>query len=301
MNELYLPRIPSLPAFLIQCATLFRGASAAARMAIVASFMTVMVGCVKPPEPSQAGNRDHLLGWFKLPERNEKKEVISGRDTLIPVFKRDGTYYSVCRGAEVPLKECSEGLEWAPAPSSMVGTKIGWDPVSKTYYLAVMDQQASNYSDGRYGRGEKETMTRIEKPSGLLDAKARRPRNRDDFIGWYQPLWFPVVRIGIRKDGNQYFSQEQEFSGPEPGSWKTRVKPQELTPLSDQPGFTFERDSGVRLVYNEALQRFELMSERGAMTPFVVRMPLARVSAPSSPEGGTAPPRPVKIGIPSWH
>lgn len=180
----------------------------------------------------------------------------------------------------------------------MVGTKIGWDAASKTHYLAVMDQQASNNSEGGYGREEMQPMTQIEKPSELLKAEARRPRTQDDFLGWYQPIWFPWVRIEIRKDGDRYVSQEHEFRGPKPGSWQTRVELRELTPLSDQLGFTgFERHSSPRLVYNEALKRFELVMT----TPSVIRMPLARISAPCSPEGDHAPPPTVAIGIPSWH
>jgi hypothetical protein len=301
MNKLSTPRKASVPVFLRRCSTLSKIAGVAVRIAVVVSLTTVMVGCVKPPERSHASKRDRLLGWFKLPGRNEKKEVISGHDTLIPVFKRDGIYYSVCRGFEIPFKECPEGLEWALTPFNIVGTKIGWDAASKTYYLAVMDNQASNLSDGRYGCGEKEPMTRIEKPSGLLNARARRPRTNQDFLGWYQPIWFPWVKIGIRKNGDRYFSGEQEFHDV-PGIWKTSAEPRELTPLPDQLGFTgFDRNSSHRLVHNEALKRFELVFERMETTPTVIRMPLARVSAPSSSEGGNAPPPTVAIGIPSWH
>jgi hypothetical protein len=276
-------------------------------LAIVALQLT-LAGCAKTAERSQTGNRDHLLGWFKLPERDEKKQIISGHDTLIPVFKRDGTYYSVCRGGEVPLKECPEGLEWVLTPGSMTGTKIGWDAPSGTYYLAVMDSLASNFTDSRYGVGEKEPMTRINGPKGLLNTKARRPRTNDDFVGWYLPLWFPVVRIQIRRDADRYVSQEQEFSGPEPGSWKAHAKPLELTTLPDQLGFTgFERDDNIRLVYNDTLKRFEIMKRfeivlAGKETNlFVVRMTLARVPAPASPKGGSAPSPMVKIGIPAWN
>ena len=260
-----------------------------------------MAGCAPPAAQLHTGNRDHFAGWFKLPGRNEKKEVIAGHDTLIPVFKRDGNYYSVCRGFEVPLKECPDGLEWALTPSSMAGTKIGWDAAAKTYYLAVMDQQASNFTDSRYGCGEKEPMTRIEKPAGLLDARARRPRSNDDFLGRYQPVWFPWVRIEIRKDGSRFVSHEQEFHGPAPGSWTTRIEPGELTPLPDQLGFSFERHGIQRFIYNDGLKRFELVMMSPETPSSVVRIPLARVSTFSSTKDGN-PPRPaVKIGIPSWH
>lgn len=263
---------------------------------------SVLTGCVSPPGHPQGGNRDHLLGWFKLPGRNEHKEVISGHDTLIPVFKRSGAYYSVCRGAEVLLQACPEGLEWAVTPSSMTGTKIGWDAVSKTAYLAVLDSQASNFTDGRYGVGDKQPLTRVNKPSGLLDAKARSPRTRDDFLGWFQPAWFPWVKIEVRKDGSRYVSQEWEFHGPEPGSWQTSAETRPLTQLPDQLGFTgFERGGGPRLVYNGALKRFELvMTDPKRSTP-EIRMPLARVPALASSGRQVLPPTAARIGIPSWH
>lgn len=298
MNKLSTPRKASVPVFLRRCSTLSKIAGVAVRIAVVVSLATVMVGCVKPPERSHASKRDHLLGWFKLPTRNEKKQVISGHDTLIPVFEMDGTYYSVCRGFEIPLKESHEGFEWALTPSSMAGTKIGFDEASNAYYIVIEDAQLANNWQF-YVSGQKQSMTMTEKPSGLLDAKARRPRTNNDFLGWYQPVWFPWVRIEIRKDGDRYFSGEQEFH--EPGIWKTSAEPRELTPLPNQLGLTFERNSSDRLVYNEALKRFELMFERVETTPSVIRMPLARVSAPSSSEGGNAPPPTVAIGIPSWH
>jgi hypothetical protein len=283
----------------MRCATLFRGAGLALRVVTVASLAAVMAGCGNPPERSQAGSRDHLLGWFKLPGHNDKREVISGHDTLIPVFKRDETYYSVCRGFEIPFKECVEGLEWAFTPSGMAGTKIGWDKASKTHYLVVRDSLASSSSDDRYGSGEKEPLTRIEKPPQLLDAEARPPRNHDDFLGWYQLVWTPGVRIEIRKDGNRFICQDHEFHPP--GLWTTVRGPNELMPLPDQPGFTgFERDKDCRLVYSESLKRFEFVMTVKGMTPSVIRMPLARISAPASSESSKPPQPAVRIGIPSW-
>lgn len=281
MNELNIPRAPAIATFPKWCATVFKMAGVA--------LLIVLPGCVKPGPRSQAGPRDHLVGWYK----------VTKVDTIIPVFKRDGAYYSVCRGIETPFKECSEGLEWALTPSGMAGTKIGWDTASKTYYLAVKDPLASSSSDGRYGSGEQEPMTRIEKPSGLLDGKARPPRTHDDFLGWYQLVWTPGVRIEIRKEGNRFVCQNQEFHPP--GLWKTIREPHELTPLPDQPGFTgFERDKDCRLVYNESLERFELVMRLKGMTPSVIRMPLARVSAPTASERGKPPQPAVSIGIPSW-
>jgi hypothetical protein len=279
MNDWKIPGMTEALACLKDCA----------RLALLA---IALAGCANPQTHPQTGSRDHLLGWFKLSKNN----------TLIPVFKRAGTYYSICRGAEIPLKECPEGLEWAVSPSSMTGTKIGWDAASQTPYLAVVDAQASNFTDGRYGVGEKEPMTRINKPPDLLDAKAPRPRTRNDLLGWYQPVWLPWVKIGIRIDGDRFVSQDQVFHGPEPGSWKTSAETRDLTPLPDQLGFTgFERHGGPRLVYNGALKRFELVMTDPKRRPSEIRMPLARLPASSSPERDGSPPPAARIGIPSWH
>ncbi len=267
-----------------------RGAESLALAVVL--MLLLLSGCAKPGTRLQAGPRDYLVGCY----------MVTTQDRIIPVFKQGGTYYSVCRGFEVPLKECAEGLEWAITPSSMTGTKIGWDAGSRTYYLAVMDAQASNNTDGRYGVGKRELMTRMDKPLVLRDAKARRPYTHDAVLGWYHPVWFPPVRIEIRKDGDRYFSQEQEFGGPTPGSWTTRVEPCELRPLPDQAGFTgSDRKNRHRLVYHDTFSRFELVKPIEGMNSFVLRMPLARIPAPASTDGGPAPSPMMPIGIPSWH
>lgn len=281
MSEPNIPRASGSTIFPKWTATVFRVAGVV--------LVIVLSGCLKPGAGSQAGTRDHLVGWYK----------VTKWDTIIPVFKQDGIYYSVCRGFEIPFKEGPDGLEWTLAPSGMDSIKIGWDVASETHYLAVTDILASSSSDGRYGSGEKETLTRIEKPSGLLDAKARRPRTHDDFLGWYQLVWTPGVRIEIRKDGNRFICQDQEFHPP--GFWQTVGNPNELTPLPNQPGFTgFEGDNDCHLVYNESLKRIELVMTVMWITPSVIRMPLARISAPTASERGKPPQPAVSIGIPSW-
>ncbi|MHC4559611.1 MAG: hypothetical protein ACYS80_20145 [Planctomycetota bacterium] len=246
--------------------------------------------CQRPGSSSagdlgEAGGRDRLVGWFE----------ITGRETIIPVFKADGTYYSVCRNFEIPLKECPEGLEWAPTSSSMAGTTIGFDEASNAYYIIIEDQGlANNYEP--YISGEKQPMTRIDKPSGLLDATAQPPRTNDDFLGWYQPLWLPVVRFEIRKDGDMYLGAAVQILR-KPGVWETWGEPCEITPLPDRLGFSgFDGNPRVNLAYNEALKRFELTKTISC----IIRMPLVRVSPLPSPEGLVVAP-PMKIGIPSWH
>jgi len=254
-----------------------------------ALVVTGVAGCVSLTARSQSGRRDGLVGWFKL----------QGGDRIIPVFKTEGTFYSVCRGGEVPFKECPEGLEWALTPSSMAGTKIVFDEASSNpYYIIIEDEQLEQNCDF-YIPGEKRPMTRIDKPSGLLDARAKRPRTIDDFLGWHQLVWFPYVRCEIRKDGEKYVFTTQHSE--KPGVWKTEGEPRELTPLPDGLGFTgFDRKNESSLTYNEALKRFELTEQRDKRQPAVIRMPLARIPPPPSPEGGAAPPS-MEIGIPAWH
>jgi len=255
-------------------------------------------GCGPLTEPS-VGARDHLLGWYKLPNRHYRtRKVIPGGGTLIPVFKNDGTYYSLCRGFEVPLKECIEGLEWALTESSMIGTKIGFDVMSNKYYIIIEDARAQ-YEGGYSTSGEKQFMTRVDKPSGLPDATARPPRTNDDFLGWYQPVWFPWIRFEIRKNGKRCLSVEWELSGAErPAVWKSHGKPRELAPIPGRLGFTgFDRKNRDNLTYNEILKRFELTKNIDDQGRFI-RIPLARVSP--HPEGATVPP-PMRIGIPAWH
>ena len=259
-------------------------------------------GCGPLTEPS-VGARDYLLGWYKLPNRHYRtRKVIPGGGTLIPVFKNDGIYYSVCRGFEVPLKECPEGLEWAFTPSSMVGTKIGFDEASNAYYIIIEDAgaQGAQYEGDCSTSGEKQFMTRVDKPSGLPDVTARPPRTNDDFLGWYQPVWFPWIGFEIRKDGKRCLSVEWELSGAErPAVWKSHGKPRELMPIPGRLGFTgFDRKNRHNLTYNEILERFELTKQRDKRQPAIIRMPLVRVSP--HPEFAAVPP-PMRIGIPAWH
>lgn len=266
----------------------------------VAVLGLAISGCTRPVGSSRDSFHGDYCGWFNLPGRNERKEIIPGDDTLIPVFRRDGTYYSICRGFEVPFKASPDGLEWAVTPSSMTGTKIGRDAASKAYYLAVLDSQASNYSDGRYGVGENEMLTRTGKPAGMLSATARPPRSNDDFLGTFQMVWFPRVRFEIRKDGERYASQELEFRGPSLGNWETNARPVELLSLPGEMGFCFKEDRDIKLVYDEDLKRFELAAKREGMTA-AIRSPLAHVSANSAPRSGPVSLLALKIGIPSWH
>jgi hypothetical protein len=277
---------------------------------IAACALLTAAGCSTPPKRAESNGPaaarqaadgeqpecDHFVGWFKLPDRNWKTgEIVPGPGTLIPVLKVNGTYYSVCRGMEVPLKPCPKGLEWAYTPSSMVGTTIGYDQASGEYYLHVLDQ-AAQYPDNCRICGEPQTMMRIDKPSWLRDPTADRPHTNDDFAGWYELVWFPGLQWQIRQDDQQWV-----LTGRGVTSWDTADDPLSLTPLADGPGFAWhDSESDYRIVYSDARGRFELVSPPRESDSHVLRAPLARIASPVLPESD--PPRPpMRIGIPSWH
>lgn len=247
--------------------------------------------------PIQSADRDDLVGWFKLPSRNERHRVVPGAYTLIPVLMHGKYYFTVSwPGAEIPLKDCPDGLEWALTPSSMEGTKIRYDKASNMYSIIIVDYQAMNFTDS--DGPEWQPITKVDKPSGLLDAKARRPRTNDDFIGWYQFVWLPI-RYEIRKEGEKYIAAGQLFQGP--GQWKPDEEPRKLNPLPDRLGFVMDERDKLNLTYNEDLKRFELTLEDAKSERPVIRIPLARIPAPPSPEIDAVPEPSLRIGIPTWH
>ncbi len=267
--------------------------------AIVAGLLLVGLGLSGCQEATTRSTHESLASvnaydmelWYKMPP----VERVSHRETLIPILKIDGTYYTVCRGMEIPLKETPTGLQWALTPSSMSETTIGFHGPSLPCSIRIVDRQRANFDDFYLpDKMPSVPMTRVDKPSGLLDATARPPRKLDDFLGFYRPVWFPWVRWEIRKDGERYWEVEQDLDPPEPsGRWTTRGKPHELTPLPDQLGVTGFPGAPHRLTYNEALKRFELVK-----TDSEIRIPLARV-VPSPGSDAALPTLP--IGIPAWH
>lgn len=234
------------------------------------------------PTISRADSRDDLVGWYR----------VIGKDLLIPVFKRGEKYYSVCRGFETPFKPSPAGLEWAFEPSSMAGTTIGRDPNTGGCYLAVFDSQAADFTDEKYGCGEKEPMTRVDPPAWLVDPATEPPRTLDDFLGWYQPLLLPGwPRWEVRKDGEGY---EAIYETVDSSAKPAETYRHALVALPDRLGFKgFERSSDVALVYSADLRRFEIA--RGEL-----RMPLLRILPPRADQP-TKPDRPIRVGIPSWH
>ena len=252
----------------------------------------IMVLNYSPPQLSESG-RDYLLGWYMLPNRHYRtRAVLPGPGTLIPVLKRGGVYCSVSNGAEIPLKQCPEGLEWGLTESSMRGTKIGLDAASKEPYIIIEDRNAQ-YEGDMSTSGEKQFMTKIAEPPGLLTATAKPPQTVKDFTGCYQPLYFPAYQFIITRDGDKYQIKEQKLSK---DKWiAEEAASTTLEPLPDKPGFAWGREQKVRLVFNRDLKRYEFLMGEDTNN---ITMPLVRVS-PSLPPGTGASTAP--IGVPAWH
>lgn len=239
---------------------------------------------------AKGGNREHLLGWFKLPKLDNR---------LIPVFKCDKTYYTVTRkGFEVPLKECPEGLDCS-------GTVIGFDKASGEYFFRLVDP-VRTHMQPEFVNGERQPMTKIDEAPKLLDPTAEPPHTNEDFVGWYQPVWFPAYRIEIRKDGEKRLLVYQSIQ--RRGVWKTegenvRNKPAALKPYPNRLGFVLSEDKHCRMsiAYNEARKCYEFVFESLKKDPSDRgRIPLTRISP--SPDGSPMSPFiPIlPIGIPYW-
>ncbi len=257
--------------------------------------------------PAADTSRDHFIGWYELPKPQQTKHgLVPGKEALIPVFKRGGTYWTTSWGIEVPLKPCPDGLQWDLPPSTMEGTTIGFDEASKSYYIVIEDQYLKDTSQWEDGpavlSGVRQSLTKVEPPMGLLDATAEPPRSHDDFIGWYQFAWCPIFRYEIRKEGEKYLALGQMRSGPDPDDpWEPPRERHELVPIAGHLGFIWDSSLGMfnRLTYNARLQRFELTAEEEGRHPTVSRIPLVRVPTPPSSEETAVPPHspPKLIGI----
>ena len=221
---------------------------------------------------------DDLIGWYQMQNR-----------TLIPVFKRDGAYYSVSRGFEIPLRACPEGLVEAFRPSGEEGTTIGRYPEDPNkYFISIVDRQRKQFEEG-FISGRKQEMQKVENPVDLPKSDAPAPQSMDDFLGWYQPAWFPWIRLEIRKENQSYCVAE--YYTQKPGEW-TSGQTEKLSPLAEGLGFA-EDGEPVSLIYNDALKRFEINMKTNDT---LIRMPMVRISPEEK-----AIAEPVNIGIPYWH
>jgi hypothetical protein len=253
-------------------------------------LMLVTAGCrVVTAEP--VGERDYLIGWYNLPDRTHSThKVISGPGTLIPVFKRGGVYYSTCRGVEVPLKVCPEGLEWGWTPSKMVGTKIGLDEASQKPCIIIEDRKAQENDDSLIS-GEKQFMTKAEKPACVREPTIKSPRTHDDILGCYEPVYFPLIRLTLSKNGKQYCVQGKMAT--KDGWEMIHKEPLELELLPGKLGFS-NKKFNAKLFFNQDNKRVEYVDRDGII------MPLVRVT-PSLLPCMESKPSLVEIGIPSWN
>jgi hypothetical protein len=211
---------------------------------------------------------DHFVGYFNLPDRN----------ALIPVLKHGDAYYSVCHGAEVPLKPSPQGLEWGPAPPTLAGTTIGYDDAADEYYIRIWDNAPSMHGaweDSPLNEpGMRRKLIPIDRPAWLGDATTDPPQTLDDFVAYYEWLWGPAVGLKISKTGDDFFAR---MHGPMPGEDE---KAKKLIPLENELGFVWsvgvDRDDG-RLIYDDACHRYELVFRIDKASPRVVRFPLVRI------------------------
>ncbi len=237
---------------------------------LTAAFLS---GC-RTPTDGPEGSRDHLVDWYKA----SSPRIDGTGETLIPVLKIDGTYYTTFRWVEVPMRECAEGLIWDDGRESpLLSLLIGYSSESNTYYgRASHRDRYTDYSQPDMEHWGKESLelTRVDKPKWVLPAPP--PRTNDDFVGCFQFVWFPPFGIRIRKEGEKYLLSKFDFGRSD--KWE------ELAPRPNGLGVL---DS---IVYSENLLRFEMVStketEDGAVT---YRVPLSRVPAaptelPSEPD-----------------
>ncbi len=253
-----------------------------------------LTGCRTATAPSAKESSESLNGsltveWFKLPP----VERITTTDTLIPILKIDGACFTTCLGMEIPLRKSPEGFQWGLMPSPMSGTTIGYFGPSYPCSIHIVDWTRASF-DASYSPDSVPPvlMTKVDKPSGLLKAAAGPPRTLDDFLGFYYPVWFPWTRMEIRKKDGLYYTVEQDLTSPKPPyEWRTRGRPQIITPFADGLGFIGGPGNPYNFAYNKALKRFELVRMDNG-----VKMPLARVS---SKKDISLPPLP--IGVPTWR
>jgi len=241
---------------------------------------------------TRKGSSDDLVGWYEM-ERGDK---------VIPVFKREGNYYSVSHLYEIPFKKCAEGLE--PDWPGLEGTVIGFSKELDSYYIIIQDHGSPYYEETNR---EPKRLKKIPEPKGLLPLKATPPATNNDFVGWYQFVWCPYIRYEIQKEDEKYIIVAQEMGRDR--KWKLEDGPVELVSLPDRLGFIYnmhgKNEDQMHITYCAARNRFEITvakiegnaNEMSSTPP----IPLARIPAPPSPEADAVPIPKVRIGIPLWR
>lgn len=259
-----------------------------ARAILSAIILVFLCGC---------DSQDSLIGWHELPNRHfQTREVLPGPGTLIPVFKVDGAYYSIARGFEVPLKPCAEGLEIWPARHGMKASIIGFDEKEGRVYIIINDYMSSCMIEW-WVADEKRFLEKAEAPSWLPDSiEAKAPETNDGFIGFYQPVWYPI-RIEVKKDGGKYLTNDYGLDSQ--CLWKPRHPFDEIAPLPEGLGFSLGKgNEKARLIYNESRRRYEITLGDASC---LARMPLERIPSLDAPWKPLYSPKSGGVGIPVWH
>ncbi|MGE5296293.1 MAG: hypothetical protein ACM3VT_15835 [Solirubrobacterales bacterium] len=254
----------------------------------------VLIGCRTASEPSarkssKSSNGRIAVEWFKMPP----VEKITTTDTLIPILQIGDAYYTTCLGMEIPLQESPNGLQWGLTPSPLAGTSIGYFGPTYPCSIHIVDRTRASFDSSHSPDAIPPVfMTKVDKPVKLLKAKSGRPRKLNDFLGLYYPVWYPWIRMEIRKQAGHYWTVEQDLvSSKPPLEWRSTGRPVLITPFTDGLGFFGFPGGPLSLKYNEDLKRYELVrSDNG------IKIPLAKVSP-----GKDAAIPPLPIGVPTWR
>jgi hypothetical protein len=192
----------------------------------------------------------------------------------------------------------------------MKGTTIGYDRINDYYFIIIKDSMMASVQEetsesiqkSGFELGKRTPAARIERPAGLLDANAPAPKTNEEFLGTYQPLWFPYVRFEIQKQGEKYYWQELNIGSADHNGWIKRGEPREIVALTGELGFGEFGRKSTKLVYNKSLWRFEMVMAGGNSNKedhIILRQPLVRNPATTPDSNGVF--LQTVIGIPSWH
>lgn len=274
------------------------GMLTAASMLSVASAMAEPVA--QPVGAAAAAESlDHYLGWYRLPPVDRKtREPVDRPGSLIPIFKRGETYYTVMKWVEVPLVASDTGLVWGYEQTSMRGTAFTFDPATGEYFLIHCDAQHAG-NDEWYVWGERRRLHPADPPGWLPDFTADPPRSLRDKLGDYYFAWCPVLSIRITEEDGSYWSVERVRD--DHGRWVDHGSRQEVCLSSNPLRFNHQaKPNPIR--FNTDLRRYEVVAPR-PQAPDDMRMPLLREDPLADWEWNhldEAQKRDLTVGVPAW-
>lgn len=249
---------------------------------------------------------DHYVGWYHMPDldRKTRQPILNDPRSLgdlIPIFKRGDTFYTVEHFAECPLKMAGETLVWDVSPSSLAGTTLGYNRDTHQYYLRWYDTKTES-GDESYVPGEVYPLTKTDPPDWVSDLPTPAPKTLDDFLGDYYYAWCPILRMTIAKSGERYVANGAMRS--ESGEWETDLHADlpELQPMNDSLGLIWHAGKKIiHIVYNAALQRYEMVFHQDKVLPHSISIPLLRRDPLRTHTGEAIRTPHPNIGIPAWH